>query len=113
MDWHMRVESLGLFNESCITARVFVEDLKTQTTSLVGAFWKSAITRNQNPTIGASLQYSFTLLYLHLLATMPTLELHYKNLKVYQTLILVLVLRVTLSAAEKKNNHETGLCSLF
>lgn len=73
----MRVEGLGLFSENCSTARVFVEDLKTQTTSGVEAFWKR--TRNQNPTTGASLQYSFTILNLHLLATMLRFELHLKN----------------------------------
>lgn len=76
----MRVEGLGLFSENCSTARVFVEDLKTQTTSGVEAFWKNASrTRNQNPITGASLQYYFTILNLHLLATMLTFELHLKN----------------------------------
>lgn len=78
--------------------------------------WKhsgsTVITRNQNPTTGATLQYSFTLLYLHLLATMLTLELHYKNLKIYQTLTFVLVFKVTLSAV-KNTRQNWALFSLL
>lgn len=72
----MRVEGLGL-QWKLHQSKSLVEDLKTQSTSGVEAFCKYSYYKESKSHHWS--KASFTILYLHLLDTMLTPELHLKN----------------------------------